>query len=92
MRSYERRVDVTGSSDLDGELQTAVTVHLPDAITGPATILFGWPGGGFGRRYFDVQAVPGYSQAAFHTDPETCSSRVTTWRPVTARTPRTCCR
>ena len=68
MRSYERRVDATGSSDLEGELQTAVTVHLPDAITGPATIFFGWPGGGFGRRYFDVQVVPGYSQAAFHTE------------------------
>jgi len=44
MRSYDRRVDVTGSSDLEGEIQTAVTVHLPDAITGPATIFFAWPG------------------------------------------------
>ena len=44
MRSYERKVDVTGSSDLEGEIQTAVTVHLPDAITGPANRRRWWPG------------------------------------------------
>ena len=42
-------------------------MHLPDRIDGPLTLLFGFPGGGFGRRYYDVQKMPGYSQAEHHT-------------------------
>ena len=68
MRSYELAVDVTGVAGLTGELHTAVTVHLPDRIDEPLRMIFGFPGGGFGRRYYDVQALPGYSQAQFHTD------------------------
>ena len=68
MRSYDLKVDVTGATELPGELHTAVTVHLPDRIDGPLPVLFGFPGGGFGRRYYDVQRLPGYSQAAYHTD------------------------
>ncbi|MFE9320726.1 alpha/beta hydrolase [Nocardia sp. NPDC052278] len=67
MRSYDLNVDVTGATDLPGELRTAVTVHLPDRVDGPLPILFGFPGGGFGRRYFDIQTLPGYSQAEYHT-------------------------
>src|SRR5438309_424886 len=67
MRSYELRVDVSGSSELTGELTIAATVHLPDKITGPLTVLFGFPGGGFGRGYYDVRLLPGYSQAEYHT-------------------------
>ena len=68
MRSYELKIDVTGTSGLDGELCTAVTVHLPDRVEGPLCVIFGFPGGGFGRRYYDVQTQPGYSEAQFHTD------------------------
>ncbi len=70
MRSYDIKVDVTGATDLPGELRTAATVHLPDRIDGPLPILFAFPGGGFGRRYYDVQTLPGYSQAEYHTDHE----------------------
>ena len=30
--------------------------------------MFGFPGGGFGRKYYDGQARPGFSQAQHHTD------------------------
>lgn len=68
MRSYDMSVDVTDSSDLGGDLRVAVTVHLPDSLPSAANVLFGYPGGGYGRRYFDIRSVPGYSQAEFHTD------------------------
>ena len=68
MRTYHLRIDVTGATDLPGELQTAVSVHLPDSVDGRVPVLFGYPGGGFGRRYYDVRALPGYSQAEYHTD------------------------
>ncbi|WP_322751422.1 MULTISPECIES: hypothetical protein [unclassified Frankia] len=50
-----------------GELSTATTVYLPDHLHGPTTAPFGFPGGGFGRRYYDIRAIPGYSQAEYHT-------------------------
>ncbi len=67
MRAYNVNVDVTGRTDLPGELWTATTVYLPDQPCGPMTVLFGFPGGGFGRKYYDVRAIPGYSQAEYHT-------------------------
>ncbi|WP_131749040.1 alpha/beta hydrolase [Frankia sp. Cppng1_Ct_nod] len=67
MRSYDVNVDVTRRTDLPGELWTAATVHLPDHIDGPVTAFFGFPGGGFGRKYYDVRLIPGYSQAEYHT-------------------------
>jgi hypothetical protein len=49
------------------EWQVAASVYLParEALAGrpPAMVLM--PGGGYGRRYFDLPA-PGYSQAAYH--------------------------
>ncbi|MET7841345.1 hypothetical protein ABZT45_22510 [Streptomyces sp. NPDC005356] len=67
MRSYDLKVGVTGATDLSGELSAAVTVHVPDRIDGPLSVLFGFPGGGFGRRYYDIRRLPGYSQAEYHT-------------------------
>jgi len=70
MRSYDVAIDVTGRCDLSGQLRTVVTVHLPDdphQLEGPVTVLFGFPGGGYGRRYYDIRALPGYSQAEHHT-------------------------
>jgi pimeloyl-ACP methyl ester carboxylesterase len=67
MRSIEIRIDVTGRTGLPGELATAVTVHVPDQVPRSATVMFGFPGGGFGRHYYDVQTLPSYSQAEYHT-------------------------
>ena len=68
MRSFDLNVDVTGVCGLEGDLHTAVTVHLPDTVEGPLRAIFGFPGGGFGRGYYDVRKVAGYSEAKFHTD------------------------
>src|SRR5690349_6252094 len=68
MRSYDTRIDITGKTDLEDELHTAVTVHLPDRIEAPTIAMFGFPGGGFGRHYYDIRTLPGYSQAEYHTD------------------------
>jgi pimeloyl-ACP methyl ester carboxylesterase len=62
------KVDVTGQVDLDDKLETAATVYLPDHLDGPITVLFGFPGGGYGRKYYDIRTRPGYSQAEYHTD------------------------
>ena len=67
MRSYDLKIPLGDEVDLPGELHTAVTVHLPDVIAGPLPVIFAFPGGGYGRRYFDIRARPGYSQAEYHT-------------------------
>src|SRR5206468_1938491 len=66
MQSHDVRVDITGRVDLEGELKTAATVHLPDVIDGPLTVLFGYPGGGYARGYYDIRRLRGYSQAEHH--------------------------
>src|SRR5581483_1298645 len=66
MRSVELTVDVEGATGLAGAA-TACTVHLPDQVPSPATVIFAYPGGGYGRRYFHIVARPGYSQAEHHT-------------------------
>jgi alpha-beta hydrolase superfamily lysophospholipase len=66
MRSVDVTVDVEGATGL-AAASTASTVHLPDRLDGPATVVFGYPGGGYGRRYFHITALPGYSQAEHHT-------------------------
>jgi alpha-beta hydrolase superfamily lysophospholipase len=67
MRSYDMFIDVTGKTGLPGEMATAVTVHTPDRLNRSTVVMFGFPGGGFGRRYYDIQTLPGYSQAEYHT-------------------------
>lgn len=57
--------------DAKGEsLELAITVISPDpALIGAAPVVwFAWPGGGYNRRYFDLQLPgrKGYSQAEFH--------------------------
>ncbi len=66
MRSVEVKVDVSEATGL-AAAATAATVHLPEHPDGPATVLFGYPGGGYGRRYFHIVALPGYSEAEHHT-------------------------
>ena len=59
MRTYHLRIDVTGATDLPGELRTSrMSVHLPDSVDGRVPVLFGFPGGGFGRKYYDVSTCP----------------------------------
>jgi len=64
MRSVEVTVDVAGATGL-APASTAATVHLPERLEEPVTVMFAYPGGGYGRRYFDI-AAPGYSQAEHH--------------------------
>ena len=68
MLSHDVRIDVTGRVGLEGTLETAATVHLPDRIDGALTVLIGYPGGGYSRGYYDIRRLPGYSQAKYHTD------------------------
>jgi pimeloyl-ACP methyl ester carboxylesterase len=66
MRSVEVTVDVEEATGLAG-VTTASTVHHPDTIEEPVTVVFAYPGGGYGRRYFHIVAEPGYSEAEHHT-------------------------
>jgi hypothetical protein len=68
MRRVELRVDVSGATELEGELGTAVLVCLPEPDTLPErpVVAFCWPGGGYSRGYFDIQGFDGYSQAEHH--------------------------
>lgn len=70
MRTHHLSIDITGyagAPDTDGSLHTRVSVHLPDEVVRHATVIFGFPGGGYGRGYYDIRAGDGYSQADFHT-------------------------
>ena len=62
-RSVDRRIDVGGGASL------AVTAYLPEDVRGDA-VLFLFPGGGYGRHYFDLQldGHPDHSQARWHAD------------------------
>lgn len=66
--SYELELDVTAATGLPGRSTVAATVHVPDDVGPEPVVFFGYPGGGYGRRYYDIQARPGYSQAEFHTE------------------------
>ena len=67
MRSFTLNVGIHGDSEESDDLWTTATVYLPEQLPERVTVLFGFPGGGFGRKYYDIQALPGYSQAEFHT-------------------------
>lgn len=65
------RIDVAGVAPLPGPLNIALTVFLPDpAALGTRPIaMAAFPGGGYGRGYFDIHfpGHDGYSEAAHHT-------------------------
>ena len=68
--SVEMTVDVTAGSSLGEPLHTAATVHLPDPaqLTEPAVVCFGFPGGGYSRRYYSIDLLGGGTgQAEWHT-------------------------
>ena len=68
------RVDVSAAAGTGEQLSVAVTVLLPDGLDDrpgePRTVVAGFPGGGYNRRYYDLD-IPGhqgYSQARFHLE------------------------
>jgi pimeloyl-ACP methyl ester carboxylesterase len=67
----ETRVDITGNTRLPGRLSTAVSIFLPEQAEEepPPVVVVAFPGGGFSRRYYDIQlnSATGYSQAEHHT-------------------------
>jgi pimeloyl-ACP methyl ester carboxylesterase len=62
-RSVDRRIDVGGGASV------AVTAYLPEVVRSDA-VLFLFPGGGYGRHYFDLQldGHPDHSEARWHAD------------------------
>ena len=68
MHRVELRTDVSKAAGLEhGSLETSSTVVLPDEIPEHVTVIFAFPGGGYCRRYYDIQfPAGGYSQAEFH--------------------------
>jgi pimeloyl-ACP methyl ester carboxylesterase len=60
-------VDVSEAAGLHEAAHTVVTVVASPSATAPAVIAFGFPGGGYNRRYFDLDvelAGPGGSSEA----------------------------
>ena len=68
--SVERHIDVTHATELDGPLETVVTVFTPEPeqLLDPPVVIFGYPGGGYGRGYYAIEhpGFSGYNQAAHH--------------------------
>lgn len=67
--TVELTLDVTAAAGLGEPAQIAATVHLPDpaALASPPVVCFGFPGGGYGRRYWSFDQ-PGHpqGQAGWH--------------------------
>jgi pimeloyl-ACP methyl ester carboxylesterase len=72
MRKFNLMVDVATATGTGESLSVAATVVLPPEQfwAGPVPVLFGFPGGGYSRHYFDLQLGDGpndgYSQAEHH--------------------------
>ncbi|MBV9994741.1 MAG: hypothetical protein JO127_05970 [Caulobacteraceae bacterium] len=70
VRKIDLKIDVSAACRVEEPISSAATVVLPDPDRTPARplVMFGWPGGGYSRRYFDLQipGMPGYSQAEHH--------------------------
>jgi alpha-beta hydrolase superfamily lysophospholipase len=68
---HELRVDVSDRLRLAGPVEIAATVFLPEepALSDPPIVIFGVPGGGYSRGYYDMHfpGHDGYSQAEYHT-------------------------
>jgi hypothetical protein len=70
MAKTELAIDVEPRLVGGESAQTVVTVCAPEPsqLTRSTIVMFGWPGGGYSRRYFDLQLEgrSGYSQADYH--------------------------
>jgi len=61
-------IDVSGAVGRGESLHIAATVTWPERLPVRPLAIFAWPGGGYNRRYFDLE-IPGhtgYSQAEHH--------------------------
>lgn len=71
-RTLDLRIDVSSCLGTGSPIVIAVTVFLPDpaSVTTPPIVIFGVPGGGYSRGYFDMHfpGHGGYSEAEYHTD------------------------
>ena len=69
---FELRVDVREAAGLGIPAHVAVTIFLPDdgMLSDPPVICFGFPGGGYCRRYysFDMPDGSGGGEAGFHCE------------------------
>ncbi|MCU4183481.1 alpha/beta hydrolase [Acidiferrimicrobium sp. IK] len=70
MRQIDLNLDVPSPLALAGQAHAAVTVILPDAaaLPGRPVVCFGFPGGGYGRRYytFDMPGASSGGEAGWH--------------------------
>jgi len=68
MRKIDLVIDVTDAAGTGEQLRAAATVVVPSDAqrADTTTVLFGYPGGGYSRHYFDLQLPGGYSQAEYH--------------------------
>jgi pimeloyl-ACP methyl ester carboxylesterase len=67
VRKLHIRADVTEAVGTGETLEIAMTVVLPDPDAPPPTVaMFGFPGGGYSRSYYDLQIAADYSQAEHH--------------------------
>jgi pimeloyl-ACP methyl ester carboxylesterase len=70
--SIDLTVDVTEAAGLGEDLRTRVTVTLPEerALGEHPIVCFGFPGGGYSRRYFtfDMPGSSGGGQAGWHAE------------------------
>src|SRR5262249_14806172 len=67
-RTFDLRVAVPALPAAEADWEIAATVYRPpglDAAAAATPVLVLLPGGGYGRRYFDLPRT-GYSQADFH--------------------------
>jgi alpha-beta hydrolase superfamily lysophospholipase len=68
---HDLRVDVSDPLQAAAPIEIAVTVFLPQrsALLARPIVIFGVPGGGYSRGYFDMHFPGhyGYSQAEYHT-------------------------
>lgn len=72
MLRVELTVEISGVVGASGPVTMAATAFLPssDQVDPDRPVVFALPGGGYGRRYYDLN-LPGhngYSQARHHTD------------------------
>lgn len=69
MHQVELTIDVTEAAGLGIPAHTAVTVYLPEGeLCNPPVVCFGFPGGGYNRRYYSF-AMPGSEsggEAGYH--------------------------
>lgn len=68
MNKLDVRIDVTAAVATGERLEIAATVVLGEPAPSNGIALFAYPGGGYNRRYYDLQLDegPGYSQAEYH--------------------------